>query len=202
MLGSGPVSERANGAGASRRRLLRRLRSPLARPVCGEGGPSCVMPVPPARPAAARLPHSSPWQRPARPLLWHQCLAPRRCALSHRVHPSLAQPPRRSASACTRGLNPSLPFAPDVYASPAPGSSPRASAPGSRHGLLPASGLLRYPRRHPCSPSALLAACKAVPLMRWRGGGVARGSGRWALADGRRGGTVPGGRTRPVEKAV
>ena len=53
-----------------------------------------------------------------------------------------------------------------------------------------------------CSPSGLLAACQAVQLVRWRGWGVALGSAGWALAEGRRGGTAPGGRTRPVEKAV
>ena len=102
---SGPISDRSNGEGPSSRRLILRLRSPLARPVGGEGRPSCVMPVPPARPAAARMPHPSPWQRPARPLLLHQFLAIRLCSLSHRLHQSLAQLPLHSAYACARGLN-------------------------------------------------------------------------------------------------
>ena len=43
--------------------------------------------------------------------------------------------------------------------------------------------------------------CTSILLVRWRGWGVALGSAGWALAEGRRGGTAPGGRTRPVEKA-
>jgi hypothetical protein len=75
-------------------------------------------------------------------------------------------------------------------------------APVSLHSLLTASGLLLYPRRRHCSPSGLLAACQAVQLVRWRGWGVVLGSAGWALVEGRRGGTAPGGRTRPVEKAM
>src|SRR5262245_52596556 len=40
--------------GTKPRRLILRLRYPLARPACGEGRSSCLMPVPPACPAAAR----------------------------------------------------------------------------------------------------------------------------------------------------
>jgi hypothetical protein len=110
----------------------------------------------------------------------------------------LAQPPCRSAYACARGLHSSLTFAPIPPAPPAA----YVCTPVSRGGLLTASGLLRSPRCQPCSPSALLAACKPVQRVRWRGRGVALGSAGWALAAGRRGGPAPGGRTRPVEKAV
>jgi hypothetical protein len=65
---------------------------------------------------------------------------------------------------------------------------------GSLRGLLPASGLLLSPRRPPCSPSGLLAACTAVRLVHGRAG--------WALAEGWPGSTALGGCTPPGEKAV
>src|SRR5215831_18190500 len=42
----------------------------------GEAWPSYVLPTPPARPAAARVPYPSPWQRPACP---HACAPVSRC---------------------------------------------------------------------------------------------------------------------------
>jgi hypothetical protein len=73
VMGSGPASDRSNGEGPRSRGLILRLRSPLARPVCAEGGPSRVLPTPPARPAAPRIPHPSPWKRPARPQACTSC---------------------------------------------------------------------------------------------------------------------------------
>jgi Putative transposase len=174
---------------------------PPARPMGGEGGPSYVMPVPPAHPAAARLPHPSLWQRPARPLLLHQCLATRLCSLSHRLHPPLAQPPLRSAYPCARGLNQSHTFAPDVCTSPALGSSPIAfepvltlpSAPVPHSPPAAADVCTRLPTRlAPCQRPAALPSPSSLPSQRSAGGlhggpagALARlGSGVWSRGVG------------------
>jgi hypothetical protein len=183
-MGSGPVSDRANGEGPSSRRLILRLRSPLARPVGGEGRPSCVLPVPPARPAAARMRPPSPWQRPARPLLVHQCLAIRLCSLSHRLHQSLAQLPLHSAYACARGLNQShtlnLTFAPVLHWAAVPERLPQSLS-------LPSAAYIAPVSLRACSLQAACcytpAAITAVPAVCWlparRSGGGAGEAGEW-----------------------
>jgi hypothetical protein len=188
-MGSGPVSDRAHGAGPSRRLILR-LRSPLTRPGCGEGGPSCVMPILP------------------RLLLLPVCRTPRhgsvrqahyfgtRVSLHDGVRCPIVCPrrsPRRSASAWARGLHPSLPFAPvprrAAVPEPWPPCLPRhqqrhTCAPGSRHGLLPASGLQSGPAGALARLGRGARACGVGAggrAARWHGTGwtqEARGKGR------------------------
>ena len=97
-MGSGPASDRSNGEGPHSRGLILRLRSPLARPVCAEGGPSRVLPAPPARPAAPRLPHPSPWKRPARPQACTSCS----------LHDNAQQEPSAAPPRVSERLNQSL----------------------------------------------------------------------------------------------
>src|SRR5437870_4846454 len=142
-MGSGPASDRSNGEGPSSRGLILRLRSPLARPVCAEGGPSRVLPTPPARPAAPRLPHPSPWKRPARP---QACTS---CSLHGTQQEPSAAPPRVSER-----LNQSLKAATLIALkqSPSPppsraGSSPLADAQAAPAAVTRPCGARRADRR-------------------------------------------------------
>ena len=147
-----PVPDHANSWVPSSRRLVLSLRSLLSLPVGGERWLSCVIPAPPACPAAACGPHSAPWKRPGRP----QALTPHPEARSFdpAAHPATAPPHSLTA----------LSFAPVSH-----GGSPAARS----RGLLPVT-----PRQAcPVAPACLRPACcrqGARPAAR-RGVGEASG---------------------------